>query len=248
MVFHLVLLLILALISSPAGTDLGRVMLTIGQSDRESPSEFTEFAMATEISLDDSDVMEESEVEVDIPTIFDSAELSDPQDVAPIDIGVGTEIAMTRPMFNGRTGAMKQALLAIYGGTPETQEAVARGLAWLKRNQRRDGSWSMRGPYSDGGLSENDAAATAMALLAFLGDGHTHLKGEYAEQVEKGMKYLINNQDRSGFFAKQAQPREDVRPSASEHRDLRAVWNDQGFLAASTSPAGHGFRDEGAIG
>ena len=27
-----------------------------------------------------------------------------------------------------------------------------------------------------------------MALLAFLGDGNTHLKGEYAEQVDKGIK------------------------------------------------------------
>ena len=44
----------------------------------------------------------------------------------------------------------------------------------------------MRGPFADGALTENEAAATAMALLAFLGDGHTHLSGEYATESRKG--------------------------------------------------------------
>ena len=62
-----------------------------------------------------------------------------------------------------------------------TQAAVARGLEWLARNQQRDGSWSLAGPYSDGVDSheENQAAATAMALLAFQGDGNTHMDGKY---------------------------------------------------------------------
>ncbi len=214
MVFHLVLLLILALISSPVGSEIGRVMLTIGHSDRQAPSEFTEFSMSTEISMADSDTMEDSEVEVEIPTVFDSTVMNEDIDIAPVDIGEGPELAIAKPMFNGRTGAMKQALLAIYGGTPETQEAVARGLAWLKRNQKRDGSWSMRGPYADGGLSENTVAATAMALLAFMGDGNTHMKGEYREEVEKGIKYLIGKQDRSGFFARQARGHEKMYAQA----------------------------------
>ncbi len=214
MVIHLVLLLILALISSPVGTGIGRVMLTIGESERQSPSELTEFSIATDVALADSDAMQESEMEVEIPTIFDTSQLSDPVDVAPIDLGVGSEIAMSKPMFNGRTGAMKQALLAIYGGTPKTQDAVARGLAWLKRNQHKSGYWSMLGPYRDGGVSENKTAATAMALLAFLGDGHTHLGGEYAKEVEAGMKFLVKNQDRSGFFAKNSRGHEKMYAQA----------------------------------
>ncbi|MCG8653575.1 MAG: terpene cyclase/mutase family protein, partial [Pirellulales bacterium] len=142
--------------------------------------------------------------EVEIPSIFDSAVHSDPLEITPVDIGAGEQVAIARPMFNGRTGAMKQALMSIYGGTPETQEAVARGLEWLKRNQRRDGSWSMLGPYKDGGSTENKTAATAMALLAFLGDGHTHLKGKYSKEVERGIRYLVNKQERNGFFARDA--------------------------------------------
>jgi hypothetical protein len=109
---------------------------------------------------------------------------------------------------------MKKALLAIYGGTNETEEAVALGLEWLKRNQQKRGNWSMKRPYRDGGLNENECAATAMALLAFLGDGHTHLKGEHAEVVEKGMKFLIGKQDRSGFFAQGAREHEKMYAQA----------------------------------
>jgi hypothetical protein len=72
----------------------------------------------------------------------------------------------------------------------------------------------MRGPYSDGALTENDAAATAMALLAFLGDGHTHKSGEYAAEVEKGIKFLVSMQDRSGFFAKSSRSHEKMYAQA----------------------------------
>ncbi len=214
MVFHLLVLLILALISTPAGRGIGQVMLTIGQTDQQSPSEFTDFAVATDFAIVETDSMEDSEAEVDIDSMFDSAELSESVELAPVDLGLGSEIAITKPMFNGRTGAMKQALLAIYGGTAETQEAVQRGLAWLKRNQRKDGSWSMRGPYADGAVAENDVAATAMALLAFLGDGHTHRQGEYAAQVERGMKFLVSRQERNGFYAKRARGHEQMYAQA----------------------------------
>jgi hypothetical protein len=214
MVFHLLVLLILALISTPGGRGIGRVMLTIGQTDQQSPSELTEFTVATEFSIADTDSLEDSDAEVDIETVFDSVQLSESVELAPVDLGLGSEIAIAKPMFNGRTGAMKKALLAIYGGSAETQEAVQRGLAWLKRNQRKDGSWSMRGPYSDGAVVENNVAATAMALLAFLGDGNTHRQGEYAAEVERGMKYLVSKQERNGFYAKQARSHEKMYAQA----------------------------------
>ncbi len=72
----------------------------------------------------------------------------------------------------------------------------------------------MQGPYRDGAVSENETAATAMALLAFLGDGHTHLTGQYAEVVEKGMKFLVARQNRQGFFAEGARPHEKMYAQA----------------------------------
>ena len=200
-VFHLILLLILALITSPAGESLGRVLLTIGQSDRETPVELAEFSINTEDAISsDVEVPDDDTVDLEVPDIFDSQHDSESTELSKVDLGIGSELIDVRPMFNGRTGAMKKALLAIYGGTTQTQDAVALGLAWLKRNQLRDGSWSMRGPYEDGSYSENKTAATAMALIAFLGDGNTHLAGEYRQEVERGVKYLLKQQDRRGAF------------------------------------------------
>lgn len=198
MIIHLVMLLALALISTPAGTSIGSVMLSIGQSEHETPVELTEFSVS-EVEMDgDGEMLDE--VVPEPVKVFDAAQLSEVESIEPVEIGTGLQIAAEQPMFEGRSGAMKQALLAIYGGTTETQEAVKLGLEWLRRYQTRDGSWSMKGSYDDGGMYENKAAATAMALLAFMGDGHTHQDGDYKEVVEKGMKFLVSIQDRQGFF------------------------------------------------
>src|SRR5690606_32247929 len=77
--------------------------------------------------------------------------------------------------LSGRQAGYKKALIAAYGGTRTTQQAVEDALKWLARQQRHDGLWSLRGPYQDGAFQENQLSATAMAMLAFLGDGKTHL-------------------------------------------------------------------------
>ncbi len=106
--------------------------------------------------------------------------------------------------LRGRTGPMKSALLKAYGGTQGTEDAVEAGLKWLARNQRSDGSWSLVGPYNDGGVTENKPAATAMALLAFMGAGNTHQSGAYKENVLKGIGMVKKFQDKEGFFAEQS--------------------------------------------
>lgn len=106
--------------------------------------------------------------------------------------------------LSGREKGAKKALLAAYGGTKLTEEAVRNGLLWLKKNQRADGSWSMVGPYSDGASQENATAATAMALLAFQGAGNTHRDGEFKDVVIKGWKWMIAKQDADGNFVQEA--------------------------------------------
>ena len=110
--------------------------------------------------------------------------------------------------FAGRAGQMRSALLESYGGTQATEAAVARGLSWLVKQQRSDGSWSLRGPYEDGGVNENIAAATAMALLAFAGAGNTHQEGQYKEDVDEGLRYLLKLQSDDGFFAAKSPDRQ----------------------------------------
>ncbi len=100
-------------------------------------------------------------------------------------------------------GSAKKGLIGLGGGTDTTEAAVHRGLAWLARNQARDGSWSLAGPYADGvpfeGL-DNKTAATAMALLAFQGAGNTHRGGKYQKNVVHGWRWLIAQQDSTGCF------------------------------------------------
>ncbi|MGB7325985.1 MAG: prenyltransferase/squalene oxidase repeat-containing protein [Rubripirellula sp.] len=215
-VIHLVLLLILALITSPAGSGIGRVLLVMGLSEQQSDSTLTEFTIESPAEVgEDLEQTQEIPIEIDTPQIFEMAQPIAEEIVAPTEMGIGpSSIDITMPMFNGRSGAMKNALLSIYGGTPETVNAVVDGLAWLKRNQTKDGSWSMRGPYGDGGMTENRTAATAMALLAFLGDGNTHKSGDYKDEVLKGVKYLIRKQSRDGFMASEARGHEKMYAQA----------------------------------
>jgi hypothetical protein len=95
---------------------------------------------------------------------------------------------------------MKQALLGAYGGTATTEAAVRDGLEWLKKNQLKSGLWSLSGPYNEGTTTENELAATAMALLAFQGAGNTPKEGEFKQTVAKGWKALLEMQDKDGNF------------------------------------------------
>lgn len=99
-------------------------------------------------------------------------------------------------LLGGRGAEAKGDLLRDGGGTSATEGAVKLGLEWLARNQQSNGLWSLQGPYDDGGMGENVAAATAMALLAFQGAGHTH-KGDpgdpYTAVVARGSAALIEH-------------------------------------------------------
>lgn len=105
--------------------------------------------------------------------------------------------------LTGREPGMKAVLLKAYGGTASTEQAVLDGLRWLERNQKKNGSWSLKGPYTDGGTTENIEAATAMALLAFQGAGYTHQDPpgtEFYGVVSDGWDRLLQSQDDAGNF------------------------------------------------
>jgi hypothetical protein len=104
--------------------------------------------------------------------------------------------------LTGREKGMKEALLAAYGGTATTEAAVKLGLLWLKKNQQKDGQWSLSGPYTNGSGVENRSAATAMALLAFQGAGHTHRSGEHKDVVKRAWDSMLRIQDADGNFFK----------------------------------------------
>lgn len=104
--------------------------------------------------------------------------------------------------FQGREAGSKAGLMGKYGGTKKTDAAVQLALMWLAKQQYPDGSWSLKGPFENGFevASAERTSATAMALLAFQGDGHTHKKGRYAKNVELGIKHLMKVQQEDGRF------------------------------------------------
>lgn len=206
LVVHLIVLLILALISSPAGRGFTNLVLEMGFAE-EQAEDAVDLELFSNDSLEDvvseEDSIEDTLVETEMPDVFESVQPADEQIIQPEMLG-DQPIKLTQPMFGGRTGAMRRALMAMYGATDETREAVALGLEWLKRQQHKSGYWSLRGPYTNGGFVENRTAATAMAILAYAGDGNTHLSGDYRDEVQRAVKYLVGKQDRSGFMSRDA--------------------------------------------
>lgn len=88
------------------------------------------------------------------------------------------------------------------GTKNSVEQAIKSGLEWLKRQQKSGGNWELHSGYPDAGYSvlRTDTGATALALLAFLGDGHTQHDGDYQETVRKGLKWLRGIQKPDGDY------------------------------------------------
>lgn len=93
--------------------------------------------------------------------------------------------------------------VALGGGSAGSERAVTAALDWFVRHQLPSGAWSYnhavapscRGdcPHPTTQPSQFGSAycsATAMALLPFLGAGHTHREGDYQKIVAAGLQYL----------------------------------------------------------
>lgn len=117
-----------------------------------------------------------------------------------LGFSTGTEAAPADPVpakdgkaddgFSGRTKAGKARLLKEFGGSPEGEEAVMLGLAWLVQMQKTDGHWQYdRAHHAD------LAAATGMAVLAFTGAGQSHKEGRYKQTVQAGVDWLAGAVD-----------------------------------------------------
>jgi hypothetical protein len=93
----------------------------------------------------------------------------------------------------------RRAKATSLGATEASEQAVDAALEWLAAHQLPDGSWSFdhRGGTCQGRCDHHGnaksatAAATGMALLPFLGAGHTHVEGKYQRNVAKGLYFLI---------------------------------------------------------
>jgi hypothetical protein len=82
------------------------------------------------------------------------------------------------------------------GVTPAVHDSIEKGLRLLATLQNRDGSWRSEG--SSGGYP---TAMTALAGLALLAGGNTPTQGTYAENVSRGLSYLLSTARRDGLIA-----------------------------------------------
>lgn len=85
---------------------------------------------------------------------------------------------------------------------PQTERAIELGLAFLIRNQKPDGRWSLLG-FDDGHPKksdqlDSDTAATGLALLAFQGAGYTHKEFKYADRLNRAVAWLVSHQRADG--------------------------------------------------
>jgi hypothetical protein len=126
--------------------------------------------------------------------------------------GDGRELPLT---YRGRMTADRLAVAAKNGGNIRTEQAVDAALQWLAANQHSNGGWdcSMHGGGQEtrvlghdreGAGTDADMAVTGLALLAFLGAGHTHLDGDHRTTVQHGLEFLLRNQAGDGNLAANA--------------------------------------------
>ena len=97
--------------------------------------------------------------------------------------------------YQNRYGDQKLRALEEYGGGAETERAVARGLAYLAGIQDADGFWGSRRDFHDK-YGDVRIGKTGLALLAFLGAGHTQQsRTQYSPVVARALAFLLSEQD-----------------------------------------------------
>jgi hypothetical protein len=80
---------------------------------------------------------------------------------------------------------------------PQTEEAIEKGLTFLAKHQRVDGSWKLE-DFGQRTVIRSDTAATALSLLAFQGAGYSHVQYKYQQECRKALGFLISGQQSNG--------------------------------------------------
>jgi hypothetical protein len=210
MIFHTIVLLVMAVWINPI-KDEKRVELTALTTE---PTELQELT-ADEIQPLDVTALDSSEMEAPPEDIAigpgqSIADTFSDQLAANSTIELGVDgsfvessvLAQTISQGVGeslsgiRAGASKEAAIRKFGGNADSEAAVSAALKWLTTQQLSDGGWTFDlrktpNPNSDSGTAVRARnAATGLALLPFLGAGHTPKEGRYASVVRRGFHFL----------------------------------------------------------
>ena len=209
LLFHLVALLVLALILIPTAYEPPAITVStaISPADEEGG---VDIEAAPEVPLEfdtnayDNKAVERQLKQASIAAAQDARELTldpDPLSQLPSIEDVKHSVARSPQSFNlaVRDPRLRNEIVKREGGTTLSEAAVSRGLRWLASVQNCDGSWSLaKYRNHDDESNPGDAAATSLALLPFLGAGQTHENGVYRETVAKGLRWLMKHQEADG--------------------------------------------------
>ncbi len=122
-------------------------------------------------------------------------------------LGVGTGAGGSGKFGKRGKGGKENIIPDLRKGPPRgTQDALLAALTWLKRHQSADGSWRAAGFHTncactDDGAADYDVGLTGLALLAFLGDGHTQYSRDdngFGDVVKRAIRWLLSQQDPEG--------------------------------------------------
>jgi hypothetical protein len=111
--------------------------------------------------------------------------------------GVGVGSGAGHGSFGNRNGGGRQAMVKRHGGSQQTEDAVNKALEWLAYHQEPDGHWNSQ---KFGAHYCVDVGISGLALLAFLGAGHSEKVGKYKSNVQNAVAWLIKQQKDNGSF------------------------------------------------
>jgi hypothetical protein len=119
-----------------------------------------------------------------------------PLDLSPLELDLriirrAAEPVIPPAIMRNRNPDNRRTASSRYGGSEAAEYAVERALRWLKVNQGEDGAWS-------GGAVKG--AMTALGVLTFLAHGETPASEEFGDAVERGIWFLVSDQEETGRF------------------------------------------------
>lgn len=121
---------------------------------------------------------------VSLPTVAEAAAASALTQPAPAS-GGARSAAPIGSGLSGRDPGVRWGVLVAGGGNDATEAAVAKALEWIVRQQRKDGLWSLKGPYAGGGPQENRLAGSAARSWPFRGRATRQDRGCIARRLQR---------------------------------------------------------------
>lgn len=218
MALHFIVLLIVSLIPRQSfNEEEDRVIITEYIEDQKEDTTVEKIDIVTDEIKVDTEIKPEQETEeMEEEESFDETTLEDTPEAMPAEeptediieampstLGLKSNMAVSKMPsgYGNRTGKGKRRAIGRYGGQG-TQQAVDLALKWLYHHQEPNGEWHAT-KYQ--GKNKEHINTTALALLPFLGAGHSENVGTYKKTVRNGIRVLnktINDKGGKPYFGR----------------------------------------------